>query len=318
MLEEEILMVSIVIPVYGSEKILPSLTDQIIIAMESSRYQYEVILVCDASPDKSWDVITQLCADDSHIKGILLRVNAGQHNALMAGFRVASGSVIVTMDDDLQHSPSNIVSLVEIISDGNDAAYGKFISRNHPLWKRVGSKINDVCSAYLLDKDPSLYLSPFRAFSKDISVEIQRYEGPYVYIDGLIVGCTRKIVEVDVPHYERFSGKSSYGLRKSISLWLKMATSFSITPLRLTSMAGLFFSALGFFMAFLLIVQKFTTDAMPIGWSSIVVTILIIGGIQMMAIGMIGEYLGRALLTINRRPQYVIGDEVGFGGKVVK
>ena len=318
MLEEEILMVSIVIPVYGSEKILPSLTDQIIIAMESSRYQYEVILVCDASPDKSWDVITQLCADDSHIKGILLRVNAGQHNALMAGFRVASGSVIVTMDDDLQHSPSNIVSLVEIISDGNDAAYGKFISRNHPLWKRVGSKINDVFSAYLLDKDPSLYLSPFRAFSKDISVEIQRYEGPYVYIDGLIVGCTRKIVEVDVPHYERFSGKSSYGLRKSISLWLKMATSFSITPLRLTSMAGLFFSALGFFMAFLLIVQKFTTDAMPIGWSSIVVTILIIGGIQMMAIGMIGEYLGRALLTINRRPQYVIGDEVGFGGKVVK
>lgn len=318
MLEEKILTVSIVIPVYGSEKILPSLTDQIIIAMESSRYQYEVILVCDASPDKSWDVITQLCADNSHIKGILLRVNAGQHNALMAGFREASGSVIVTMDDDLQHSPSNIVSLVETISDGNDAAYGKFISRNHPLWKRVGSKINDVFSAYLLDKDPSLYLSPFRAFSKDISVEIQRYEGPYVYIDGLIVGCTRKIVEVDVPHYERFSGKSSYGLRKSISLWLKMATSFSITPLRLTSMAGLFFSALGFFMAFLLIVQKFTTDAMPIGWSSIVVTILIIGGIQMMAIGMIGEYLGRALLTINRRPQYVIGDEVGFGGKVVK
>lgn len=318
MLEEKILTVSIVIPVYGSEKILPSLTDQIIIAMESSRYQYEVILVCDASPDKSWDVITQLCADNSHIKGILLRVNAGQHNALMAGFREASGSVIVTMDDDLQHSPSNIVSLVEKISDGNDAAYGKFISRNHPLWKRVGSKINDVFSAYLLDKDPSLYLSPFRAFSKDISVEIQRYEGPYVYIDGLIVGCTRKIVEVDVPHYERFSGKSSYGLRKSISLWLKMSTSFSITPLRLTSMAGLFFSALGFFMAFLLIVQKFTTDAMPTGWSSIVVTILIIGGIQMMAIGMIGEYLGRALLTINRRPQYVIGDEVGFGGKVVK
>jgi undecaprenyl-phosphate 4-deoxy-4-formamido-L-arabinose transferase len=316
--KEKILTVSIVIPVYGSEKILPSLTDQIIIAMDSSRYQYEVILVCDASPDKSWDVISQLCADHSHIKGILLRVNAGQHNALMAGFREASGSIIVTMDDDLQHSPSNIMSLIEAILDGNDAAYGKFISRNHPIWKRVGSKINGTFSSYLLGKDPSLYLSPFRAFSKDISVEIQRYEGPYVYIDGLILGCTRKVVEVDVPHYERFSGKSSYGLRKSISLWLKMATSFSVTPLRLTSFVGLFFSALGFFMAFLLIIQKFTLNAMPVGWSSIVVTILIIGGIQMMAIGVIGEYLGRALLTINRRPQYVISDQVGFVSKSLK
>lgn len=303
--------VSIVIPVYGSEKILPSLISEIAFAMKSTKYDYEIILVCDASPDQSWTVITQLSIENRHIKGILLRVNVGQHNALMAGFREASAAVIVTMDDDLQHSPANITALVEKIADGNDVAYGRFITRNHPLWKRMGSKINGIVSSYLLGKDSSLYLSPFRAFTKDISIEIQRYHGPYVYIDGLITGCTKKIVEVSVPHHKRFSGESRYGLRKSISLWLKMATSFSITPLRLTSFAGLIFSGLGFLIAIILIFQKFTTDAMPVGWSSIVVTILIIGGFQLLALGMIGEYLGRALLTINQRPQYVIGDKVG-------
>ena len=309
---ERQLDVSIVIPVYGSEEILPSLISEIAFAMKSAKYDYEIILVCDASPDQSWTVINELSIENSHIKGILLRVNVGQHNALMAGLRKASAPVIVTMDDDLQHSPANIIALVEKIADGNDVAYGRFITRNHPLWKRMGSKLNGIVSSYLLGKDSSLYLSPFRAFTKDISIEIQRYHGPYVYIDGLITGCTKKIVEVSVPHHKRFSGESRYGLRKSISLWLKMATSFSITPLRLTSFAGLIFSGLGFLMAIILIFQKFTTDSMPVGWSSIVVTILIIGGFQLLALGMIGEYLGRALLTINQRPQYVIGGNVGF------
>jgi undecaprenyl-phosphate 4-deoxy-4-formamido-L-arabinose transferase len=131
-------------------------------------------------------------------------------------------------------------------------------------------------------------------------------------VDGLILSMTRNIGTVEVEHHDRFAGDSGYSLRKSISLWLKMATNFSIVPLRLTSFAGLVMAGVGFLLAVLLVIQKFTLDAMPIGWSSLIVTILMIGGVQLVALGMLGEYLGRVLLTLNSRPQYVIGETVGL------
>jgi polyisoprenyl-phosphate glycosyltransferase len=137
---------------------------------------------------------------------------------------------------------------------------------------------------------------------------VLRYTGPYAYVDGLILSVTRNIGSVEVEHHERYAGDSYYGLRKSISLWLKMATSFSIVPLRLTSFAGLCFASLGFLLAIGFVVQKFTVDRMPDGWSSLMVAILVLGGVQLLALGMLGEYLGRVLLTLNSRPQYVIGE----------
>jgi undecaprenyl-phosphate 4-deoxy-4-formamido-L-arabinose transferase len=148
-----------------------------------------------------------------------------------------------------------------------------------------------------------------------ICADVLRYKGPYVYVDGLILSVTNNIASVDVDHHERYAGLSRYGLVKSISLWLKMATSFSIVPLRLTSLAGIFFSVVGFLLAILFVIQKFTLDRMPDGWSSLIVTVLIIGGIQLLALGMVGEYLGRVLLTINSRAQYVIGETVGLKPK---
>ena len=302
---------SVVIPVYGSEPVLPELVRRLQAMFDQQgrpNGDYELILVCDCSPDRSWAVIRSLAQQYPWVRGILLRMNAGQHNALMAGFRQARGRVIVTMDDDLQHAPEDIPLLLAELAQGRDVVYARFKSRKHAGWKVAGSRLNDLVAGYLMNKPKGLYLSPFRAMTADIRDDILRYQGPYVYVDGLILSVTRNIGTVDVDHHERYAGDSGYGLSKSISLWLKMATNFSIVPLRITSFVGLCFAGLGFVLALLLIIQKLTLDRMPIGWSSLIVTVLIVGGVQLLALGMLGEYLGRVLLILNSRPQYVVGE----------
>lgn len=302
---------SVVIPVYGSEKVLPELVARLQSVLDQdSRWHgnYELILVCDCSPDHSWGVIRALADQHDWVRGISLRMNAGQHNALMAGFGRARGSVIVTMDDDLQHAPADIPALLNELDRGRDVVFARFKRRNHAGWKILGSQLNDLVAGYLLQKPKELYLSPFRAMKADICRDILRYQGPYVYVDGLILSVTRNVGMVDVDHHERYAGDSGYGFKKSFSLWLKMATNFSIVPLRITSFLGMGFAGLGFLLAVFLIIQKFTFDLMPVGWSSLIVTILVVGGVQLLALGMVGEYLGRVLLTLNSRHQYVIGE----------
>lgn len=302
---------SLVIPVYGSEPVLPELVRRLQAMFDQQARpsdDYELILVCDCSPDRSWAVIRSLAQQYPWVRGILLRMNAGQHNALMAGFSQARGRVIVTMDDDLQHAPEDIPLLLAELAQGRDVVYARFKSRKHAGWKVAGSRLNDLVASYLMKKPKGLYLSPFRAMTADIRADILRYQGPYVYVDGLILSVTRNIGTVDVDHHERYAGDSGYSLRKSISLWLKMATNFSILPLRITSFVGLCFAGLGFVLALVLIIQKLTLDRMPIGWSSLIVTVLIVGGVQLLALGMLGEYLGRVLLILNSRPQYVVGE----------
>lgn len=302
---------SLVIPVYGSEPVLPELVRRLQAMFDQQARpsgDYELILVCDCSPDRSWAVIRGLAQQYPWVRGILLRMNAGQHNALMAGFSHARGRVIVTMDDDLQHAPEDIPLLLAELAQGRDVVYARFKSRKHAGWKVAGSRLNDLVAGYLMNKPKGLYLSPFRAMTADIRDDILRYQGPYVYVDGLILSVTRNIGTVDVDHHERYAGDSGYSLRKSISLWLKMATNFSIVPLRITSFVGLCFAGVGFVLALMLIIQKLTLDRMPIGWSSLIVTVLIVGGVQLLALGMLGEYLGRVLLILNSRPQYVVGE----------
>ena len=307
---------SIVIPVYGSEQVLPELVaqlDAVLRGIDALQGRYELILVCDCSPDGSWRVIRELAARHPWVHGLSLRMNAGQHNAVMAGFARARGRIVVTMDDDLQHSPRDIPALLQGIEDGHDVVYARFKDRKHAWWKIAGSRLNDLVAGYLLQKPKGLYLSPFRALRSEIVEDVLRYKGPYAYVDGLVLSVTRNIGSIDVEHYDRYAGTSAYSLRKSISLWLKMATSFSIVPLRLTSFAGLCFAGLGFLLAMAFVVQKFTIDRMPDGWSSLMVSILILGGVQLIALGMLGEYLGRVLLTLNSRPQFVVGESTDGG-----
>ena len=308
--------VSVVIPVYGSAHILPELVHRLDAALAPALGAdgYEVLLVDDCGPGGSWPAIAELAASHPNLKGIALRKNAGQHNAIMAGLHFARGDVIVTMDDDLQHAPSDIASLLQAVRAGHDVCYARFTHRHHALWKRLGSALNDRVARLLLDTPRGVYLSPFKAFTRGIRDELVKYEGPHVYLDGLILTVTSNIATVEVEHHPRHMGDSGYSLRRSISLWLKMVTNFSIAPLRIASFLGLLFSLAGFGLALMFVIERLRGAPLPQGWTSLMVIVLIMAGIQLLAVGAIGEYLGRIFLSINRRPQFVVASKVNLAG----
>lgn len=301
---------SIVVPVYCSALILPQLVEQIHAEMckEGLADSFELLLINDDSPDNSWQVIRSLAATHSFIKGISLRRNFGQHNAIMAGLNHVSGEFVVLMDDDLQHPPHAIGDMVRALSKGYDVCYTNYLNRQHAAWKKLGSRFNDWVATHLLGKPKGLYLSSFKGLRKEIVLEIIRYDGPYAYVDGLILDVTRSITTINIEHQERHEGAGNYNLRRSLSLWLKMATSFSVLPLRLATYAGFALAALSLVMIVFIVVQKSLHPEFPRGWASLIATILLIGGIQTLCIGMIGEYLGRTYLKLNHKPQFVVGD----------
>jgi undecaprenyl-phosphate 4-deoxy-4-formamido-L-arabinose transferase len=268
--------------------------------------RFELVLVCDASPDDSWRAIVALAREHPFVRGVCLRRNAGQHNATMAGLARARGRRIVVMDDDLQHPPEAIPQLIAELERGYDVCYTRYRNRQHVLWKKLGSWINDVAATRLLGKPKGLYLSSFKAMDASVAREIVKYDGPFAYVDGLILDVTRHIASVDIDHRARESGEGNYNLRRSISLWLKMATSFSVVPLRLMALGGAALAVLSIVIMMYIIGIKLADPAVPAGWTSLIATILFVGGVQMIGLGLIGEYLGRAYLKLNGKPQYVV------------
>jgi len=296
---------SIVIPVYNSANILSELLIQIKKDIQFTK-KFEVILVNDCSPDDSWNIIKDLILKYDFLKAINLRKNSGQHNAIMAGLNHAKGDIIVMMDDDLQHSPKYIEELYEQILSGFDICYTKFLSSKHRGWKVLGSKFNDTVANILLKKPKGLYMSSFKAISKDILDEIISYDGPYAYVDGLILATTNNITTITVEHKARHDGEGNYNLLSSISLWSKMATSFSVLPLRIATFAGLFISICSFLLGLYFIFAKLFGGSVPDGWTSLIVVVLFLGGIQLLSLGIIGEYIGRSYLKLNGKKQYII------------
>ncbi len=301
---------SICVPVYKSETILEKFVETI---EKEVRFvdNLELILVNDCSPDGSWEKIVELKKKYDFIVGVNLIKNFSQHNAVMAGLNEASGDIIITMDDDLQHNPADIVKLYnKIVNEGYDVCYTKFSNREHKNWKVWGSKFNDMVANLLVRKPKELYLSPFRAMTKQIKDLIVSYDGPYPYVDGLLLSVTSKISVVEVEHNKRFEGEGNYNFVKSISLWTKMATGFSVLPLRIATYLGIFISLSAFLLLAIFILQKFIYDAMPDGWTSIVVLILFFGGVQLFTIGIIGEYVGRTYLNINKKAQFIVREKI--------
>jgi undecaprenyl-phosphate 4-deoxy-4-formamido-L-arabinose transferase len=301
---------SIVVPVYRSAPILPKLVEAIAAEMQAEGLtgKFELILVNDCSPDNSWHVIRELAKSHNFVKGVTLRRNVGQHNAIMAGLHQVSGEYVVLMDDDLQHPPSAIADIVKALADGYDVCYTNYLNRQHAAWKKLGSWFNDRMATLLLGKPKGLYLSSFKGMRREIADEIIQYDGPYTYLDGLILDVTRSITTVDIEHQARFEGESNYTFGRLFSLWMKMATSFSVFPLRLATYAGFGLAALSLIMIFVVIGQKLLFPELPRGWASTIATILFIGGIQTLCIGLVGEYLGRTYLKLNRKRQFVIGN----------
>ncbi|MFH1533302.1 MAG: glycosyltransferase family 2 protein [Pseudomonadota bacterium] len=305
--------ISIVVPVYRSAGILPALVEEVRAAMEKEGWgsRFELLLVDDSSPDDSWQVICSLAGDRGFLRGISLRRNVGQHNAIMAGLNHVRGDLIVLMDDDLQHPPDAIERLVTELLAGADVCYTRYRNRQHPLWKRWGSWFADWVASRLLSKPKGLYLSSFKALRREIVDEVVKYDGPFAYLDGLILDTTRSIASVDIQHRPRAEGTGNYDLVRSVSLWLKMATSFSIFPLRLASFLGFLLTGAAMVMIAWAVISKLLNPELPAGWTSLISTVLFVGGIQTLCIGMVGEYLGRTYLKLNGKPQYVVGKRVG-------
>ena len=299
--------ISVVVPVYKSEGGLAELYQQVSDALRGKRY--ELILVDDQSPDGSWESIKKLCEADPTVVGIRLRKNAGQDSALMAGLRHVRGSFAVIMDDDLQHSPYDIPRLLEAcVAHEWDVCYAHFVSFRHVWWKRMGSWMNGKLAEIVIDKPKHVYLSPFKVLRREIVEEVVRYTGPFPYVDGLILNVTHRLGHVDAMHNPRYQGESNFGLTKSVKVFMRLMTGFSIWPLRFAARLGMYFSLFGFALVFFYLFQYLVLAQHVEGWMTIVSLQLIIGGILLLSIGLVGEYLGRLYLTCNGKPQSTVSE----------
>jgi undecaprenyl-phosphate 4-deoxy-4-formamido-L-arabinose transferase len=303
--------ISVVIPVYYSEKILPELCRQLEDALLN--FEYEVILVYDGSQDNSWDVISNICNENQKICGICLLRNFGQDNAIMAGLSYSVGEYTVIMDDDLQHSPYDIKNLLDQCKKGYDVCYANYEDKKEQKWwKNFGSYINGKLAKYLTGKSNDIYLSPYKIFARHILQAILNYHGPYPYIDGLILQATdpAKITDLKVKHHKRYEGKSTYNISNSFSVFLKHSTGFSVLPLRLSIFLGFFTSTLGFLLGMYYAYAYFAYENSPEGWTTLIVLLLLLGGLTLISLGVIGEYIGRISQVLNRKPQYLVRDKI--------
>ena len=297
---------SIVVPVYNSANSIPELLDRLTRAVGALTDRFEIILVEDGSPDESWAAIEAV--RDRYAKNLVavqLMRNFGQHNALMCGLGVARGDYIVTMDDDLQNPPEEIGKLLQRIRQGDlDLVYGVASSRGHAAWRNLGAAV--IWNFYRTVFGNPITPTPFRIMRAQLSRSILSYNLNFTYLDGLLAWCTKRIGAVEVEHHARAQGRSGYSISQLMGLALNLYTNFSLLPLRLVSGVGFLAAISGFLTgAYYLIQHLFSNITVP-GFASTIVAILILGGIQLLALGVIGEYLGRLHLNVNRKPQYIV------------
>lgn len=303
---------SFVIPCYGSETTIRGVTAEILATVkERPAYEYEIILVNDCSPDHVWDSICQLAQSHPQVKGISLAKNFGQHAALMAGYRQCTGDLVISLDDDGQTPASELFSLVDKIREGYDVVYASYGHKMHSGFRNFGTWMNDKMTEILLGKPTHLQTTSYFIMRRFIVQEIIRYDKPYPYIEGLIFRATRHIANVPVTHHSRIVGESGYTFSKLLALWFNGFTAFSVKPLRIATVTGFSIAFLGFCCGIFIVIRRLIDSTVQLGWSSIVASLLFIGGLILITLGLIGEYIGRIYICINNAPQYTIRETTG-------
>ena len=298
--------VSFVIPCYRSALTIRAVADEIDSAMaELPEYEHEIILVNDCSPDNTFEVISELALQRGHITAVDLARNFGQHAALMAGMRRSSGDVVVCLDDDGQTPACEVGRLLEKLEEGFDVVYASYDSKQHSGFRNFGSRVNALMTEIMLGKPRELSLTSYFAAKRFIIDEMLRYENCFPYVMGLVLRSTKNICNVPVTHRKREEGRSGYTMGKLLSLWMNGFTSFSIKPLRMATYLGAFTAFLGFVYAVIIVIRHFTEGMAPLGWSSTTALLLLLGGIILVVLGLIGEYVGRIFMCVNSSPQYV-------------
>lgn len=304
-------MVSICIPCYRSAKTLPSVVDGIRNAFaEHPEFDYQILLANDGSPDDTFAVIRTLCAQDHRIQGFDLTRNYGQNQALCALYDHIGGDMAVFMDDDGQHPTEGIFLLLEKIEEGYDVAIAEFRQKKHTYFKRVTSRLQRDISEWAGTCPHGIVYSSFTAWSSTAIAAAKQYHSPYPSIGAYLMNVSTRFINVPMPHQKRLEGQSGYTLKKLVSLSLTALTSFSIRPLRIASLAGLAFASVGFISGIVIVIRKLIRPAIAAGYTSMMAVQLLIGGILMLLLGLIGEYLGRIYMTISGKPQYLIREEL--------
>lgn len=300
------MQVSIVIPVYNGAASIGPLVERLVDILGTNALQ--IVLVNDGSPDNSDEICRSLYLRfPDTITYVKLAKNFGEHNAVMAGLHHARGDYVVIMDDDFQNPPEEVIRLIEYAYVHHyDVVYTYYPRKQHHWLRNLGSRLNDRIANFMLDKPRDLYLSSFKCLNRFTVDEILKYPGPFPYIDGLALRCTQNIGKLEVRHEPRREGRSNYTLRKLVRVWLNMFVNFSVMPLRVSTLMGLTFSAFGFLLGISVFVEKMVRPDVPLGWPSVIVAIVLFSGVQLIMLGLVGEYLGRLFLSSNQTPQFVV------------
>lgn len=299
--------ISFVIPCYRSELTLEKVVTEIENKMtDMSEYAYEIILVNDCSPDKTWSVINRLCDGKAYIKGINFARNFGQHAGLMAGLRASTGDYVVCLDDDGQTPANEVDKLIGELEAGHDAVYASYAHKQHSAFRNMGSKVNELMLRFMLGKPKELYISSYFAVKRFVVEDMIRYENSYPYVIGLVLRATRNITNVAVEHREREEGNSGYTFKKLLGLWFNGFTAFSIKPLRIATVIGGASFCGGVLYGLYTIIKRVFVPDVPVGFSALMTAVVIFGGMITLMLGLIGEYIGRIYISMNNSPQYVI------------
>lgn len=308
--------VSFVIPCYRSENTISQVVAEIKGKMEQlNQYDYEICLVNDFSPDNTLAAVRRICAEDKKVKGISFARNFGQHAALMAGLRHVDGDYVVCLDDDGQTPADEVDKLLAKLEEGYDAVYAKYEHKQHSAFRNIGSRLNDLMTRIMLDKPADLYISSYFAVRRFVAEDMIRYDNSYPYVIGLVLRATKNITNVVVQHREREEGTSGYNLKKLVGLWFNGFTAFSVKPLRIATAVGGCSAAVGFVYGAYTIIKRLVNPDVPVGFSSTMAAIVFFGGMIMVMLGLIGEYVGRIYISLNNSPQYVIREKINIEEK---
>lgn len=305
--------VSFVIPCYRSEHTLLGVVAEIEEKMNSlGKYEYDIFLVNDCSPDDTLGTIRKLCREHSNIKGLSFSKNFGQHSALMAGLRHSDGDYVVCLDDDGQTPANEVDKLLDKLEEGYDAVYAKYDHKRHSAFRNLGSKVNELMARTMLGKPARLYVSSYFAVQRFVVDDMIRYENSYPYVIGLVLRVTKNITNVLVNHREREEGSSGYTFKKLVGLWFNGFTAFSVKPLRIATAIGAISALTGFVYGAYTVIKRLVNPDVPVGFSSTMAMIVFFGGMIMLMLGLIGEYIGRIYISLNNSPQYVIREKINF------
>jgi undecaprenyl-phosphate 4-deoxy-4-formamido-L-arabinose transferase len=300
---------SIVVPVFDAEDTLEGLITRLSEVLPTIFQEYEVILVNDGSRDSSWRVISELAVEYAWIRGINLMRNYGQHSALLCGLRAAAFDVIITMDDDLQHPPDQIHKLIDKLDEGYDVVYGYPMHEQHGLWRNLASQLTKLALQNSMGAQTARHISAFRALRTVLRQSFSSYQSTYVNIDVLLTWGTERFAAIPVKHDPRLAGVSHYTVRKLILHAINMVTGFSILPLQIASWMGFAFAFFGGLVLLYVLGRYLIQGGSVPGFPFLASTIAIFSGVQLFALGIIGEYLARMHFRLMDRPQYVVREK---------